>query len=141
MTSDIQVQIVSPKDWKEMAEHAHLAVFGEGWDKELERIDFALVTVLKRTNTIISYLTAQVVDADTAYLQYGGAFESYKGTAIVFISFSKMIESLKNEYKKITTLVDNNNYPMLKFYMKENFLTTGIRYFKGHTYLENSFGS
>lgn len=141
MSPEIEVKIVPPQEWKEMAENAHLAVFNEGWDKELERVDFALVTVLKRTNTIVSYLTAQVVSQDTVYMQYGGAFESYKGTAIVYVSFSKMIELLKREYKKLTTLVGNSNYPMLKFYMKENFVVTGIRYFKGSIFLENSFGT
>lgn len=139
MTSDIELKILSPIEWKEMAENAHLAVFNEIWDKEIERIDFALVTVLKRTNTIISYLTAQKIDSDTAYAQYGGAFDSYKGTAIVYLSFHYMIEFLKSNFKRVTTLVENNNYPMLKFYMKESFQITGIRYFKNSTFLENTF--
>ena len=32
-----------PKDWKILSKNAHIAVFNEDWDDEIERIDFALL--------------------------------------------------------------------------------------------------
>lgn len=139
MTSEILVKQITPIEWKDMAENAHVSVFNENWDKELERIDFALVMVLKSTNMLISYATAQIIDPTHVYLQYGGAFPSYKGSPIVYLSFREMIDSLKKIFKTITTLVENTNYAMLKFYMKENFVITGIRYFQSAVLLENSY--
>lgn len=139
MTREILVKTVTPQDWKVLAENAHLVVFEEKWDKELERIDFALVMVKKETNELIAYTTCQIIAPKTIYLQYGGAFPKYKGTAISFLAFQEMLKDLKNQYSKIVTLVENTNYPMLKFYMKEYFTITGIRYFGSHIFLENQY--
>lgn len=135
----IEVKKIAPKEWYELAEAAHIAVFDESWDKNMERIDFAMVMVQTDTNTLISYATAQVVDPSTVYLQYGGVFPKFRGTPLSFLSFKEMLDVLKKSFKKIVTLVENNNYPMLRFYIKEFFLITGIRYFKNHIYLENTY--
>lgn len=139
MTGEILVKEIAPREWKALAEDAHLSVFDELWDKDLERIDFAMIMTMKETDQLISYATAQKVDEQTIYLQYGGAFPTYKGTPITFLSFKEMLTHLKLKYSKIVTLVENNNYPMLRFYMKEFFLITGIRYFGEHILLENSY--
>lgn len=136
----ILVKKVDGKIWKEtMSENAHLSVFDETWSKELERVDFALLMIESESNTVISYATAQEVDKNTVYLQYGGALPSFKGTVITYKSFCEMLELLKEKYTKIVTLVENTNYPMLKFYMKQMFKVTGIRYFKNSILLENSY--
>lgn len=134
----INVKVLTPQDWKVLAENAHLVVFDETWDKELERISFALLMIDEK-DVPISYATAQEVDENTVYLQYGGAFPSYKGSATVYRSFEKMLQLLRSQYKVVKTYVENDNYPMLKFYMKNNFCVTGIRYFKDAVLLENSY--
>lgn len=134
----ISVKVLLPHQWKEMAENAHVAVFDETWDKNLERITFALLMVDKE-DQIISYATAQEIDKETVYLQYGGAFPKFRGSPVVYKSFCEMVDFLKKSYKTIRTYVENVNYPMLKFYMKNNFLVTGVRYFKEFTLLENCY--
>lgn len=133
------VKKVTPQVWKGLAEAAHVAVFDESWDAKLETIDFALLMVSRDSDRIISYATFQKLDSMEVYIQYGGAFPIYLGTPMVFTSFRKMLETLKLEYRKISTLVENNNLVMLKFYMKEGFLTTGIRYFKDLILLKQTY--
>lgn len=134
----MQLDFVSPEHWKQLASAAHLVVFDEHWDEMLERISYAII-MLTDKKEMVAYATIQLIDNDTAYLQYGGAFPTFKGTSIVFKAFQTMINCLKSKYKKLVTMIENDNYPMLKFYMKENFLITGIRYFNGFTLLENSY--
>lgn len=124
-----------------MSESAHQGVFGERWDKDIERVDFAMLMVLKPSDKVVSYATAQEVDADTVYLQYGGAFDAYRNQPVVFYSFVAMLEFLSSNYKKIVTLVENTNQTMLRFYMKAGFLITGIRYWGDHVFLENSYAA
>lgn len=135
----IEVIEVSPKSWKEMAENAHKSVFDESWDKELERVDLALLMINKEVDDVISYVTIQIKAKGLVYLQYGGTFKKYRGSIMSFKSFSAMLEHLKSRFTQIVTLVENTNYPMLKFYMKENFKITGIRYFKDSILLENHY--
>lgn len=135
----IEVRQVTPKEWKACAESAHLAVFDEKWDKELERIDFALIMIRKMDDKVVSYVTCQEIDINTVYLQYGGAFPIFRGTPIVLATFQDMLKVLREKYKVIKTYVENTNYPMLRFYIKENFLITGLRYFKEQTLLEHTY--
>lgn len=135
----IEVKVITPKEWFDLAENAHTAVFKEYWNKNLERIDFALLMVKKETDEVVSYATVQIRDSNSAYLQYGGAFPKFQGTPIIFLSFQEMLKTLKKEYKKITTLVENNNYAMLRFYIKEYFKIIGIRYFKNHILLVHQY--
>ena len=137
----IDVKLIEPRIWKTMAADAHLSVFKEQWDAELETIDFAMLMVLQSSDTAVSYATVQEMDDKSVYLQYGGVFPDFKGTMISYRSFHQMIERLKQDYKKITTFVENTNYSMLKFYMKENFKITGIRFFGDLTLLENNYES
>lgn len=139
MTAEILVKEVEPQLWRQMAEDAHVSVFNEHWDAGLERIDFALVMVHKDSDKIISYATATNIDSSTVYLSYGGAFPTFKGTPITFMSFQHMLDHLKRRYKRIVTLVENTNTAMLRFYMKEKFLITGIRYFGESIFLENTY--
>lgn len=137
----IEVKRIDPAEWKWMAKNAHVAVFDETWNAELERISFALLMVQAETNRLISYATVQVIDPQTVYLQYGGVFPKFRGTPLSFLSFKEMLIELKKSFSKIITLVENSNYPMLRFYMKEFFVITGIRYFKEHILLENTYES
>lgn len=132
------LDFIEPKDWKVLASNAHLVVFDETWDEMIERISYAII-ILTEKREMVAYATIQLIDNQTAYLSYGGAFPTFKGTSIVFKAFETMIVALKLKYKKLITMVENDNYPMLKFYMKVGFLIKGIRYFNGFTLLENSY--
>ncbi|MNY47228.1 hypothetical protein D3C86_1824810 [compost metagenome] len=102
----------------------------------MNRIDFALMTELD--GVPLSYMTCREVDEETVYMAYGGSFPSAKNTALSFQSYQAFIEYLSTKYKRATTLIENTNFPMLKFAMKEGLVITGLRNFKGSILLEHS---
>lgn len=121
-----------PHEWKLVSEDAHLVTFNELRPCDMNRIDFALVVWNENP---LGYMTCREFDSETIYISYGGAFEkSFK----VLEGYKAMIKSLKETYKRATTLIENNNIPMLKMAMSQGFLVTGIKNFKNQIYLELS---
>lgn len=121
-----------PNEWKLVSEDAHLMTFNELRPESLSRIDFALVVWDEKP---LGYITCREFDSETIYISYGGAFEkSFK----VLEGYKTMLNHLKETYKRATTLVENNNIPMLKMAMSQGFLVTGIKNFKNQIYLELS---
>lgn len=123
------------EEWKIIAEDAHLVVFNERRPADVNRIDFAMLSV--ENGIPQSYMTGREFDSETAYMQYGGSFPSAKGSIHSFISYSMFVDSLLSKYVRITTLIENTNHVMMKFAMKKGLLIVGIRYFKGQVFLEH----
>lgn len=126
---------LSSSEWHNFSQEAHLICFNEEMSRELNRIDFALVS--HEEGLPLAYTTCREFDAETIYMQFGGAFPSAKGTMKSFQSYMKILEALKSHYKRATTLIENKNIPMLKFAMKAGFLITGLRHYKGAILLEH----
>ena len=126
---------LSAEEWEKFGTEAHLICFNEHLPAENNRIDFALLTF--EEDVPLAYTTCREFDAWTVYMQFGGAFPSAKGTMKSFRSYEKIIESLKGEYKRATTLIENDNMPMLKFAMKAGFKIIGVRNYKGSILLEH----
>ena len=122
------------KTWNEYAEMAHLIVFNENRPAELNRIDFAMITDIDATPQC--YMTCRELDSESVYMQYGGAFPSCKGTTKSFTSYEMFVTELAQKYKRATTLISNQNIPMLKFAMKIGLRVIGIRIFKNEVFLE-----
>lgn len=128
----MNVQKYSKDEWALVSEDAHLVAFNELRANEMNRIDFALVVWDEKP---LGYMTCREFDSETIYISYGGAFgKSYK----VLEGYKAMLSSLKEKYKRATTLVENNNISMLKLSMSQGFLVTGIKNFKNQIYLELS---
>lgn len=120
-----------------MSVNAHLAVFTEQWSLDLERIDFALLTV-DENDIPLQYVTIREKDSKTAYLQYGGSFPSVKGTVLSRKSFRAILDELdRTGYERVTFLVENTNKPMLKLALIEDFLITGVRIWDGSVLIEH----
>jgi hypothetical protein len=131
----IKLSIIPKKDWDLYAESAHLICFGELRPKELNRYDFTIVAENKDGVPLV-YSTIRENDSVSAYMQYGGAFPSSKGTILSYRCFIEIVEWLKQKYRHINMLVENKNKPMLKFAMSAGFEIIGIRNFKNEIYLE-----
>lgn len=133
----IRVQRISKEDWKEkFAEDAHISVFKEPWPADFERIDFALLTVDDEDN-LVQYVTLREMDKESVYLQYGGSFADYRGSIKSFESYSTILDYLSESYKNVGFLVENTNFPMLKFAIKKEFVIVGTRYADGKLFLEH----
>lgn len=135
----ISTQFLTKEEWKGFSKMAHEISFQELWDPEMERIDYAMLLVNEKEP--VAFATLKEFKKDQVYIQYGGAFPSSKGTIVSYKAFARMVDDLLKKYNKITTLVENNNWGMLKYYWSARFKVTGIRFFKEHTFLEFTFES
>lgn len=133
---EVTVKKISRTDWKDLASQAHQAVFKEAWEADYERVDFALLTV-DPENILVQYATIREIDSDSAYIQYGGSFPSYKGTIHSLVSFKAILRWLFERYTNVSFLTQNDNFAMLKFAIKEGFMVVGMRNFKGNVMLEH----
>jgi hypothetical protein len=127
--------LLSPDEWTQYAENAHLICFDEKRPSEMNRIDFALLVV--EGNVPLGYMTCREVDNETVYMQYGGAFPSLKGTIKTWNAYCKMMDYLKSRFVRATTLIENTNQVMMKFAMKMGLQIIGIRNFKTQIFLEH----
>jgi hypothetical protein len=66
-------------DWSDLAERAHLVVFGEVKKPEMDRLDFTLL-VESEAGVPMQYATCREIDKESLYFQYGGSFPGTKGT-------------------------------------------------------------
>lgn len=127
---------VDPGTWTEkFSEHAHLICFGKHKNKNLDRIDYALLAV---EDSPIGYMTCRELDKDTVYWQFGGAFPGTKDTIKSFRAYQAFRDWHSTRYKRVVTYIENNNFVMLKMAMKIGFLVTGIRNFKTNILLEHT---
>jgi len=130
----VEVKQIHKNDWKVFSERAHLACFNESKDSSMDRIDFALI--VEDGARMMGYLTCREHDSETLYWQYGGSFPGTRESSLTFVGYQAFVAWCKERYKRITTVIENENIVMLKMAMKVGFRIVGVRNFKGHVLLE-----
>lgn len=134
----IRIEKIAPEVWKKTySELAHQSVFGKQKPSEWDRIDFALLFIDETMDVAAAYITCREYDHETLYWQFGGAFPSSQGTLRSSACFQESLIWCAAKYKRVTFLVENTNFRMLKFAMKENFKIVGVRNFHGSILLEH----
>ncbi len=128
------VERLESDKWIQDSELAHRLSFDAHRSKDLERIDFALVTM--KDSKPHGYVTCIEMDSETVYWQIGGAFPNAKGTGAVVPCYIAMVDWCLERYRRITTRIENTNVAMLRLAMKVGFLIVGTWNFKGKIYLE-----
>lgn len=131
----MKLVFMAREQWQHYSEHAHKISFGEIGYEKLDRCDYALMVV--DDEKPLMYATIKELDAESAYLQRGGAMPETKGTANSYRTYEMILDYLKTNYKYISMRIENNNFPMLKFAMKSGFKIEGITYAKKKIYLDH----
>lgn len=135
-----EVTKISAHDWvTKFAGAAHKVVFGKIIDPANIRFDFALLVT--RGTEMIGYATAREFEAGTLYLQYGGAFPGTKQTSVSLPAYLALVKWCRENYERITTLVENDNFVYLKFAMKAGFRIIGIKIYGENILLEHFIGA
>ena len=130
------VQQVFAKDWiGRFSEDAYLASFGSIRPAELERFDFSIIAI-DEGNNISGFITCKEMDSETLYWQNGGAFKNYGKTIHVVGGYRSFLRWAKERYKRVTTRIENTNYPMLKLALSVGFLIIGTCVVNNKIYLE-----
>lgn len=132
---NIEIEKISKEDWAPLSENVHLIAFQKTKPQEWDRIDFALVC--KKGPHLMGYMTCRELDAFSLYWQFGGAFPGTKNTSLCFLGYTKFVWWCKQHYKRISTIIENNNTVMLKMAMKVGFKIIGVRCVNGQIMLEH----
>jgi hypothetical protein len=130
------VEKLSPSEWSDISENAHLVVFNEKISKLSNRIDFTLLAK-KEDGVLAGYVTCREHDAETLYWQYGGAFPGTIKTIGSYHFCMAMRDWAKDRYKRVTMLIENTNKAMLKMAVSMGFIITGVRTYNGFVLLEH----
>ena len=136
MYSVIKVESI---DWEKMSEEAHLICFNEIRPKSCNRIDYTLMVVDTRTDKPVSYITVKEYDDETVYWQHGGSFPGSTGIP-AWKAYNLCIDWSKGFYKRIFTLIENVNVPMLKMAMKAGFRIIGTKTISNGIMVEHYLG-
>ena len=124
-----------PETWEKMAENAHLICFNERRPHTFNRIDYALL-IVDDNQKPISYITVKEFDEETVYWQHGGGMPETTGFP-AWKAYNLAIGWTKERYKRIFTLIENVNTPMLKMAMKAGFRIIGTKVITN----QNMFGT
>lgn len=117
-----------------LAEKAHSIVFNEERATEMNRYDFALIAV--EDHKLIAYGLCREFDGETLYLGYGGCFPEFQKSQKAVLWYEKGISWALERYKRVTTLIENDNVPMLKVAMYCGLRVVGIKLFKQQIFCE-----
>ena len=128
--------VLSPEEFGQIAETAHLIVFDEKRPREMNRIDFAIL-VEDENHEPAGYGTYRELDNESVYMQYGGCFPNTINSYSAWEVYVAAIDKLQSMgYKRANTLVENQNIAMLKCAFKKGFRIIGIRVFESKIYCE-----
>lgn len=130
----VTIRQVHKEDWAAFSERAHLACFETHKPAEWDRIDYALL--IENGDTLMGYATCREWDAQTLYWQFGGAFRGTRSSSMTFKGYQAVAAWSKERYKRVTTLIENDNTVMLKMALKIGFKIIGTRTFKGSVLVE-----
>lgn len=133
----IGVDRLNSKEWFDVSEAAHKLVFKELRSPDLDRIDFALL--VNNGKEAIGYVTCRETDSESLYWCYGGTIVEYRGFDSVR-AFKEVFDYCAKRYKRITTLVKNDNVNYLHLIMKHGFRAIGLRCFGNEIFLEMFWG-
>lgn len=120
--------------WELVSEEIHSYVFGEYRNKDLNRIDFALVAWIE--DSPIGYITCRETDSDSIYISYGGVLPESRHSEDSKMAFEEILNFLKLNYKRANMLVENTNVFMLKKALNSNFIPVGITNYCGSVFVD-----
>lgn len=121
----IEIDRLDPQSWAKLSENAHLISFGTHKPADWDRIDFALLS--KKGGQLLGYITCQEHNSHTVYWQFGGTFPGAIETSLSWQAYHAAVEWTRKRYKRIWTLIENDNTVMLKMAMKVGFRVMGVR--------------
>lgn len=131
----ITVDRLTKEEWLPLSADAHLVCFNEKIEQDFNNIDFALM--MTKDKTPLNYCTVRILDQESCYWQYGGAFPNSKGTVYSYKGYAAFAhECFDAGFKRITTYIENDNIAMIKIALKVGFKIIGTRNFKGSVLVE-----
>jgi hypothetical protein len=116
------------------AENAHVVTFNEHRPSEMNRYDFALIAV--KDGKLIAYGLCREFDSESLYLGFGGCFPEHQKSRSAVEWYEKGVEWSLQRYKRVTTLIENENVPMLRVAFHCGLRVIGVKIFKQQIFCE-----
>lgn len=123
------IEILTPSDWRGMAESAHLVTFGTYRPSEMDSSDGVLLFVEDLIPK--GWITFKIMDRDTVYWQYGGTFPEARGFKTLKMYEEAIKRTKSTDFKRITTKIENDNVAMLKLALHAGFRVIGVSVAQG----------
>lgn len=121
-------------EFDKWAEQAHLVTFNEHRPIEMNRYDFALIAT--DSGKLIAYGLCREFDSETLYLGFGGCFPEYQKSRKAVEWYEAGIQWALSNYKRVTTLIENENIPMLRVAFHCGLRIIGVKLFKQQIFCE-----
>ncbi len=132
----LAIEKIEPELWaSDFAHSAHLAVFKEYLGED-DPVDVAMLATID--GVVAGYSTARHLGEGCLHLNYGGAVEPARGTPEILMLYKMLIAEYLKIASYLRTYVHNKNLSYLTLALREGFIVTGIRTFRGDTLLELS---
>lgn len=131
----MEVLKLEKNTWLEYwSEDAHKLCFGTEKPKTFDRIDYALLVIDQEKP--MGYITVRELDHESVYWQFGGAFPGTKQTVFTVRGYDLFLEFQSKVSKRVTTKIENKNYPMLKLALSRRFMIVGCGHWNGTTLVD-----
>lgn len=133
--TQMRVHKISKQDWGALSENAHLLAFEKSKPVAFDRIDYALLCVAEDDKPI-GYITVRELDHESVYWQFGGGFPWAQKSALVARAYDKCLDLQFTMSKRITTKIENTNYPMLRLALSRGWVICGCGHYNGTTLVD-----
>lgn len=110
-----------------LVESAHMVCFKEERPWYVNTFTFALM-VEDDDGVPLAYCTCLEMDTASIYMQHGGAFPSAEKGPKTVRAYHKMIQYLRDNYERASTIIKNNNIAMIKLAYSAGFEIHGVDY-------------
>jgi RimJ/RimL family protein N-acetyltransferase len=130
----LEIKSLSGAEWRHFAHTAQVLAFRQTRDPSMDRIDFALLAV--KNGEPCGFVTVRELDSESIYWQFGGAFPQIKATVHVQTVYREFVKACAGKYRRVTTLVENDNVPYLRLAMAAGFRIIGVRVYGGTVLVE-----
>ncbi len=127
---------LSPEQWAQLAPLAEGYSFGSVDPSGFARLDFALIGI--EHSVIVGWATFREKTATSVFWQFGGAAPNAEKSLHVLRFYGGVMEHLAKTYQDVSTLIKNDNAPMLKLAAKIGYKIVGLRAVKGDILLEHA---
>lgn len=121
----MKVEKIEKETWFEKYAGAHQKIFTYGLD-EAHIFDFVL-GVFDDLGDVCGYITVTELDAESAFLSYGGMFMSHRSLGKAPEAFGHCLRFLHDKYKRAGFVTKTSNKAMINLGHKMGFEIIGMR--------------
>lgn len=133
---NLSASIETKEYWDHFVMDASEDLFGELFPKEVYKDYDFVVLIQNEDKEHVCYSTIKEVDAETAYLNFGGTFSKFRGKGLTRECFNKIVGILKSKYPRLGMTCRTQNTPMVKLGLGEGFMIIGMRMVYGFVNIE-----